>query len=463
MCQFTGYRGYRKLCRLHVRSCTITNLTNPKLPSGPLFVFPSRLKKLRLDGNVSKQNLLNILNQCRDMDHLSVTHQTMGIPELFYDPHIKECLRNNLQHVTKLDVQLLRYPMADPFITNPNMDIMLTNYFPSLKSFKLCFSLWGNYVKILHFLKKHASTLQELELLVGDSVDAKNTKIFLQSNRSQDRRVREIVDIKVLSSLKLTKFILRDDVLNTNPTVALFFLEILEQLTTLKVFQFYSPGEITLQNVQSIVSNNENTLEEFIISNIKKPAAPVAENLNNHDDDDENDQGINFPLDMSIFQRCGKLKRLELSCNTCHKTAGVQATCFKLSNLHLISDAIERVCLTGFQIDLQELVHWSENSAMNLKELCIADAGSVIKYSILLGCVLKNCTQLTYLNVRPTVAKIDNVVDEAERLSELNELTKLYNHFIGTPFDEDDLDGFEVTKISDTSRKWVQENIQYCI
>ncbi|CAL8135511.1 unnamed protein product [Orchesella dallaii] len=434
----------KRLLLQRIKSCHIVYFPKRLNYTSKVFTHPKRVKKLMFDGLISKANLLKVLNQCPSVEQLIFTHETLGIEGLIEANRFDVCLQH-LNSLTHLNLQMLRYPLGDPFESQENIEAFLRATFPNLCSFRLYFSLWGNFSSLLKFLVRHCEHLQELELQVGDRGDSKYTERYLKTSplRISDN------ERKHLESLNLTKFCYRDDVLNLNGVVEELIMSILLKQRHLKVLQFYSPGELSWSTLRAIVLANERTLKEVVVYNVQStPNEPRREN---------NNAALQVPqitADMSMFTKCSQLKTLALSCTSSNGNDPnvVGTVVMKMNNLHCISSSIESLHLTGFTLDGQELVNLTNIGDNRLKEVLLADAGTM-RYSDVLTCFLKNCRNLCYLNVRPVVLQAAN---EQVWYKEIRKLSKLYERFMGIPYDPiDDLEGFEAN-IREEDKDWLK-------
>lgn len=438
----------KNLSSLRLRSCHIVHFNSRKIiRNAQIFANPGRIKKLTFDGVVSTTNLHRILNQCSKVECLVFTHQTLGIDRLIEPTKFDHCMRK-LDSLNTLDLQLLRYPQGDPFETEENIDAFLRATFANLKSFRLCFSLWGNFTSLLGFLERHRKTLKELELQVGDRGDSQNTESYLTAS---PMTIEKSVRLNLMS-LNLTKFCFRDDVLNLNNTAKDLILSILMEQRQLKVLHFHTPEELSWNMLSAVISANENSLTEVVVYNLQSSIGRARQNNNNNNGEWENVQAAE--LNMNILSKCTNLKSLVLSCSSSNGNDPnvVGSVIMKMANLHLIPTSIERLHLNGFTLDAQELVSLTERVENRFKEVIIADAGTM-KYSDVLCSFLKNCANLSYLNVRPVVLQAAN---EPIWWKEVGKLTMLYERFMGIQYDPiDDLEGFEAN-ISDSDKEWIK-------
>lgn len=426
----------KRLLSLRVKSCHVVHFTSRKLFRSPkIFTHPSHLKKLTFDGIISSVNLSRILKQASSLEQLHLTHQTLGIEGLV-DARFPKILQklNSLSH---LNLQLLRYPQGDPHETEENVEVFLRSTFPHLYSFHLYYSLWGNFSTLLSFLQRHSPTLRELELQIGDRGDSHNTKTYLRTTPFQINSTLR----KSLLSLKLTKFRFRDDVLNLNPAATELITGILLNQRSLNVIHFHSPGELSWTNLTSVIANNKNSLTEVVVYNVQCGGRLPTNELT---------------LDMSIFSQCSHLKTLALSCASSNGNDPnvVGAVVMRMTNLNNISPSVERLHLTGFTLDGDELMKLANSKSASLKEVLIADAGAM-RYSDVITAFLTKCGHLSYLNVRPVVLQAAN---EELWWKEVGKLTKLYERFMGIQFDPiDDLEGFEAN-IKPEDREWLKSS-----
>lgn len=455
----TNTTRLRKLLHLRLKSCHIVHFTSRRLfrngnitsTTAKVFSHPLRIKKLTFDGSLSTTNLLRIINQCTSVEHLIFTHQTLGLDGVIDTIKFDRCiLQQRLASVTHLNLQLLRYPQGDPFETEENIEAFLRSTFPRLLSFRLYFSLWGNFSTLLPFLERHRGSLKELELQVGDRGDSYNTETYLKTSplRIPDNLRRNLL------SLKLTKFRFRDDVLNLNAAAKDLIMGILLEQKQLQVLQFYSPGELSWNMLTSVITTNESYLTEVVVYNIQSnvgggarvnpaPAAQV--------------QVPEINMDMSVFSKCNHLKTLALSCSSSNGNDPnvIGSVIMKMTNLHRISSSIERLHLTGFTLDGEELCMLSQKEDNSFKEVLIADAGTM-KYSDVLNSFLKNCQNLSYLNVRPVILQ---AATDQLWWKEVGKLTKLYERFMGIQYDPiDDLEGFEAN-INESDKEWLKTSV----
>lgn len=444
----------KRLLLLRIRSCHMVHFASRRLfhRCTKLFSYPNRLKKLTFDGVVSSSNLLKVLNQCCRVKHLVFTHQTLGIEGLIQSVKFDPCIQK-LNAVTHLDLQLLRYPQGDPFEAEENIEAFLRATFPNLQSFRLYFSLWGNFSSLLKFLDRHRQTLKELELQVGDRGDSLNTESYLKANPMK------IMDHerKNLATLNLTQFRFRDDVLNLNQPAKELIVNILLAQKQLQVFQFYSPGELSWSMLRSVILSNESSLTEIVVYNVQTTVPEEGGPRRQQIPENQANQVPELYMDMSIFSKCSQLKTLALSCASSNgNDPNVVGTVMaKMTNLHCISCSVERLHLTGFTLDGQELVSLTQTGENKLKEVLIADAGAM-RYSDVLNSFLKNCINLSYLNVRPVVLQAAN---EQLWWKEVHKLSQLYERFMGISYDPiDDLEGFEAN-ISDSDKEWLESYV----
>jgi hypothetical protein len=444
------YRGFRKLCRHRIQSCKVVNLTYHNLPKGSLFKHPSKLKEISFDGNISLQNFLRIVAYCDQLKSVSFTHETLGQqPRLLSNGRVQQCLETNFRNLTTLSIQFLRYPLDNPLQPIRNVEVLLSLYMPQLKTFKLFFSLWGDWLPVLKFLERHVNSLKEIELHVGDRGDSRNTAYFYRSNHPS--QLVDAIDESRLKTLTLRSFHFRDDVLNLNPFVKCIVLNILESQRKLEALEFHSPGDLTITNLRRIVVKNEATLTEVVIYNLKNFIEAPQVQANNAP------QQGGLVMDASVFKNCKNLKTLALSCANFQppRYGVIDLGSIKLIKIDDIPIGVERLHLNGFTLNEDELVRLSQRAG-DMKEVLIVDAGSM-KYSSVLNSLLRNCSKLEYLNVRPVATRASN---EASWFSEVKELSNLYLHFMGVPFDPiDDLEGFEA-KIGNEDRAWIQDNVQ---
>lgn len=447
----------KRLLNLRIKSCHIGHFNSKRLfmRNSKIFIHPKRLRKLIFDGAISRTNLMKILNQSCSVEQLIFTHQTLGVQGLIIPAAFDRCLQR-LKAVTHLNLQLLRYPQGDPFEAEENIDAFFRAVFPNLESFRLYFSLWGNFSSLLKFLDRHRSTLKELELQVGDRGDSINTENYL---RVSPTLVNESLR-KNLLTLNLSKFRFRDDVLNLNASAKDLIMSILMSQKRLQVLEFCSPGELSWNMLKSVIITNEQFLTEVVVYSLQT-TLNGANNANRRERLNDNIEPLEVPevvLDMSVFSRCSHLKTLALSCASSNGNDPqvVGTVVMKMINLQSISNCIERLHLTGFTLDGQDLIHLASKEGNNLKEVLIADAGSM-RYSYVLNSFLKRCRRLKYLNVRPVVLQAAN--DELW-WREIEMLSELYERFMGITYDPiDDLEGFEAN-IKESDREWLSTHSQ---
>jgi hypothetical protein len=124
-------------------------------------------------------------------------------------------------------------------------------------------------------------------------------------------------------------------------------------------------------------------------------------------------------------------------------------------HMQTLPNTLERFHTIGFTFSGDDLVNLTNNSP-SLKELLIMDAGNM-KYSTVIGNILRNCEDLEYVSIRPVVARASSAEDWR---AEVRALSKLYSRFMGLTYDPiDDMDGFEAD-LNQVDRDWIKENIQ---
>lgn len=442
------FRSCQRLMNLRVDTCTILSLQKRSNHGRKLtlFQYPERLKKFIFDGAINPSSLNQILGSCIRVQELTFTNEALR-----YSKPFRMCrkLRTNLENLsllTHLSLQFTRHPRGDPFYTDCNIAFFLDSTFQNLRSFRLCYSLWGNWIDLFLFLIRHVDSLRNLELQCGDRNDATHTSSYLAK---AGRNLTELVNMNILKKLRLVEFRFRDDVLVLNPEVREIIFDILSQQTSLEIFHFHSPGDMTVRVFAGIAKANQETLQEVVLCNLRTTVVPV-----------HNGAVIPFrttTIDMGIFSKCVKLRSLELSCapTPANNPNQLETLPLQMMDLKSLPISLERLNFTGFRFFSEDIVTLSQK-ATNLRELLVMESGRM-RYSTILTNVLKNCPQLQCLVVSPLTTRGSSVECWWYEHRELN---KLYQRFMKTGYDPlEDLDGFEARDINDADREWIKENM----
>ena len=441
-----SYRRFRQLCSYRIRSLKVNHLARKMSKDGLNFSYPERIQEIIFDGVISQPNLSKMLTTCKNLQHLVFTHETLGQSNLFKSESLIKSLQQ-LRFIKSLNLQLLRYPASDPFVDEVNVSAFLNLTLPHLTTFKLFYSVRGNWKKLLIFLQRHAETLKCLELQAGDQADSMHTQIYLNAYPSKD--IQNELDLNQLFKMRLTEFRFRDDVLFLNPPVKNIIFDLIARQSSLEVFHFHSPGDFTLKQLKELIQANAETVVDVTINNLKAYRRSYLHR--------QADLALHPSrrADMESFGRCRNLKFLTLSCSPApsvnpNQEEGIP---LNLTNLHCLPASLETLHLRGFTFRIEDIKAVTKQ-LINLKEFILVDGGR-IQYSVLINSFLRNCQSLEFLNVRPVIARGSS---DSSWWKEIKALNLVFSHFLNVPFDIDDLDGLEA-RIRPEDRDWIRDNI----